>query len=60
MSPNTCNTCIHVAKKRGDICSLIIKGSPKSFLTVAKFLVIMFIPFVLYKLRFNIVCFYAF
>lgn len=39
-----------------DICSMIIKDSPKSFLSVAEFLVIMFIPFVLCKLRFNIVC----
>lgn len=43
-----------------DICSMIIKDSPKSFLSVAEFLVIMFIPFVLCKLRFNIVCFIAF
>lgn len=46
--------------KKVDICSLIIKEGPKSFLSVAEFLVIMFIPFVLCKLRFNIVCFIAF
>lgn len=43
-----------------DIWSRIIKDSPKSFLSVAEFLVIMFIPFVLCKLRFNIACFIAF
>lgn len=43
-----------------DICSMIIKDSPKSFLSVAEFLVIMFNPFVLCKLGFNILCFIAF
>lgn len=46
--------------KKVDICSLIIKEGPKSFLSVAEFLVIMIIPFVLCKLRFNIACFIAF